>query len=184
MEPVIRAGETYALPRNMTRDAALGYWFSPENEVLVAEDHGEICGTYYLRANQKGGGSHIANCGYVTDARFTGRGVARAMCGDSIERARARGFRAMQFNFVVGSNERAVRLWKKFGFKIVGRIPGAFHHPALGFVDAVIMHRSLKRIAQRKLSSAATGAAQKLARLSGSDPHAGAGRRRRPTLTP
>jgi ribosomal protein S18 acetylase RimI-like enzyme len=143
LEPVIRAGETYTLPRNMPCEGALAYWFSAGHEVFVAEDHGEIVGTYFLRANQQGGGAHVANCGYVTAPQAMGRGVARAMCAHSLERARQRGFRAMQFNFVVSTNERAVRLWQSFGFEIVGRLPKAFAHPTLGFVDAYVMYRQL-----------------------------------------
>jgi L-amino acid N-acyltransferase YncA len=143
LEPTIRAGETYTLPRDMPWEGALAYWFSAGHEVFVAEDHGEIVGTYFLRANQKGGGAHVANCGYVTAPHAMGRGVARAMCAHSLERARQRCFRAMQFNFVVSTNERAVRLWQSFGFEIVGRLPKAFEHPTLGFVDAYVMHRQL-----------------------------------------
>jgi ribosomal protein S18 acetylase RimI-like enzyme len=102
-----------------------------------------VLGTYFLRANQKGGGSHVANCGYITAARATGRGVARAMCAHSLDHARARGFQAMQFNFVVVTNERAVRLWQSFGFETVGRLPRVFRHPTLGLVDALVMHRVL-----------------------------------------
>jgi len=143
MEPIIRAGETYTLPRDMDRDSALAYWLSPEREVFVAEDHAEIVGTYCLQANQKGGGAHVANCGYMTAGSAMGRGVARAMCAHSLDRARERGFRAMQFNFVISTNERAVGLWQSFGFEIVGRLPGAFHHPTRGYVDAYIMYRTL-----------------------------------------
>jgi RimJ/RimL family protein N-acetyltransferase len=143
LEPVIRAGETYPLPRDMDRESALAYWFSPGHEVFVAEDCGEIVGSYFLQANQRGGGAHVANCGYMTAPYATGRGVARAMCAHSLERARQRGFRAMQFNFVVSNNERAVRLWLKSGFEIVGRLPKAFEHPRVGFVDAYIMYRQL-----------------------------------------
>jgi len=143
LEPVIRAGETYALPRNMSRDAALAYWHGEPYQVFVAEDAGEIVGTYHLRANQQGGGAHVANCGYMTAPSATGRGVARAMCLHSLETAHAQGFRAMQFNFVVSTNERAVRLWQSLGFAVVGRLPGAFEHPAFGFVDALVMYRNL-----------------------------------------
>lgn len=143
LEPTIRAGETYALPRDMNRDAALGCWFAPANEVLVAEENGAVLGTYLLRANQQGGGSHVANCGYMTAQDVYGRGVARAMCAHSLERALARGFRAMQFNFVVSSNERAVRLWESLGFATVGRLPEAFLHPRHGYVDALVMYRAL-----------------------------------------
>jgi ribosomal protein S18 acetylase RimI-like enzyme len=143
IEPIVRASETYTLPRDMDMEAALDYWFSAEHEVFIAEENGEIVGTYFLQANQKGGGAHVANCGYMTAASATGRGVARAMCAHSLERARERGFRAMQFNFVVSSNERAVRLWQSFNFEIVGRLPKAFLHPTLGYVDAYVMYRDL-----------------------------------------
>jgi len=141
--PTIRAGETYALPRDMSRAAALSYWNSPGHEVFVAEQDGKVLGTYYMRANQQGGGSHVANCGYMTAAEASGRGVARAMCAHSLAHAGARGFRAMQFNFVVSSNERAIALWEGFGFNIVGRLAQAFEHPRLGPVDAVVMYRML-----------------------------------------
>jgi len=146
LEPVIRAGETYTLPRDLSRAAALRCWFAPGHEVWVAhEDQAvtTILGTYYLRANQQGGGDHVANCGYMTARASEGRGVARAMCAHSLDRARQRGFRAMQFNFVVAVNRRAVRLWESFGFQIVGRLPGAFAHPGLGEVDALVMYRRL-----------------------------------------
>ncbi len=139
LEPVIRAGETYALPRDMTAAAALAYWMGAEKKTFVAEADGVAVGTYYIRANNQGGGGHVANCGYVTAPEAGGRGVARAMCEHSLQYARARGFRAMQFNFVVSSNERAVRLWQDLGFFTAGRLPGAFNHPSLGFVDALVM---------------------------------------------
>jgi ribosomal protein S18 acetylase RimI-like enzyme len=135
--------EIYTLPREMDKASALAYWLSPGREVFIAEDHGEIVGTYFLQANQKGGGAHVANCGYMTAVSATGRGVARAMCAHSLDRARERGFRAMQFNFVISTNERAVRLWQSFGFEIVGRLPKAFLHPSLGYVDAYVMYRDL-----------------------------------------
>jgi len=143
LEPVIRAGDTYTLPRQMSRDEALAYWNASGHEVFVAEEDGHVIGTYFLRANQAGGGSHVANCGYITAADRRGKGVARAMCGHSLERAKGRGFRAMQFNFVVSSNERAVRLWKSLGFEIVGRLPEAFLDPSGDYRDAYVMYRLL-----------------------------------------
>ena len=143
LEPVIRAGEAYALPMNMTRDAALAYWFAAGHWVFVAELDGVIVGSYFLQANQRGGGGHVCNCGYLTASEIQGRGVARAMCEHSLEFGRAQGFRAMQFNFVVSSNEAAVHLWGKCGFAVVGRLPEAFLHPRLGYVDALVMWREL-----------------------------------------
>jgi L-amino acid N-acyltransferase YncA len=143
LEPTIRAGETYTLPREMSREDALDYWFASRHEVFVAEEDTDVVGTYFLQANQQGGGSHVANCGYITAPWATSRGVARAMCAHSLDRARERSFTAMQFNFVVSTNERAAALWQSFGFQIVGCLPRAFHHPTAGFVDALVMYRSL-----------------------------------------
>jgi ribosomal protein S18 acetylase RimI-like enzyme len=144
LEPMIRGGETYTLPRDMSKEQALEYWFAADKETFVWKEDGEVLGTYFLKANQQGGGAHVANCGYVTAPAARGRGIARQMCLHSLERARERGFRAMQFNFVVSANERAVKLWNSLGFKIVGRLPLAFEHPAQGFVDALVMYRSLE----------------------------------------
>jgi ribosomal protein S18 acetylase RimI-like enzyme len=143
LEPTIRAGETYTLPRNMEREQALAYWFSPEHTVFVAEQDGEVLGSYYLRTNQRGGGGHVCNCGYMTAARALGRGVATMMCEHSLEHAKTQGYRAVQFNFVISSNHSAIHLWQKFGFATVGRLPGAFLHPSLGYVDALVMYRTL-----------------------------------------
>jgi len=143
IEPAIRAGETYTLPRDLSEDDALSYWFSPAHEVFVAVIDDAIVGSYYLRPNQGGNGSHVANCGYITAPWAAGRGVAHVMCRHSLGRARQRGFLAMQFNIVVSTNERAVRLWQRMGFEIVGRIPNAFRHPTAGLVDAFVMYRAL-----------------------------------------
>jgi ribosomal protein S18 acetylase RimI-like enzyme len=126
----------------MSREEALGYWFGPTHEVFVAADRGAVLGTYYMRPNQAGGGAHVANCGYMVAGDATGRGVARGMCEHSLGVARER-YRAMQFNFVVSTNTRAVALWRRCGFTEVGRLPGAFEHPALGFVDALVMFQGL-----------------------------------------
>jgi ribosomal protein S18 acetylase RimI-like enzyme len=143
LEPVFRAGETYTVPRDISKRDALNYWHAPAHEVFVFEDQGEILGTYFIQTNQQGGGSHIANCGYVTAQHATGRGIARDVCTHSLNHARARGFKAMQFNFVVSTNERAVKLWQSLGFEIVGRLPKAFLHPKQGYVDALVMFRDL-----------------------------------------
>lgn len=143
LEPVIRAGETYTQPCDMTKEEALAYWFSEEKEPFVWEENDEILGTYFIKANQKGGGAHVANCGYITAEAERGRGIARAMCQHSLVRAKERGFRAMQFNFVVSTNAAAVKLWSSLGFETVGRLPLAFKHPAHGFVDALVMYRHI-----------------------------------------
>ena len=141
--PIIRAGETYALDPAMSEADALAYWLGPDRATFVAEADGAVLGTSYLRANQAGGGGHVANCGFMTAQGSAGRGIAGSLCEHALQRARERGFSAMQFNFVVATNERAVRLWKRLGFDVVGRLPGAFRHPRLGLVDALVMFRSL-----------------------------------------
>lgn len=141
--PVIRAGKTYTLDRDMNEADALAYWLGADKTSFVAEEEGRILGTYYLRANQAGGGAHVCNCGYMVSSEASGRGIARAMAEHSFAQARARGYRAMQFNFVVSTNERAVRLWQSLGFETVGRLPAAFDHPEQGYVDALVMHRQL-----------------------------------------
>lgn len=143
LEPVIREGETFSLPRTWTREQALKYWFDPERTPFMAEAAGQVLGIYFIRTNRAGGGAHVANCGYMTAPAARGRGVAQAMCAHSLGVARERGFRAMQFNFVVSTNERAVAAWKRMDFEVVGTLPGAFDHPRLGYVDALVMYRRL-----------------------------------------
>jgi ribosomal protein S18 acetylase RimI-like enzyme len=147
LEPILREGEAYALPRDWSRREALAYWRAPDHAVFVAQgasdQASEILGTYYLRPNHKGGGAHVANCGYATHPLARGRGVARAMCVHSLELAKRQGFTAMQFNFVVATNEPAIALWESQGFDEVGRLPRAFRHPTHGLVDALVMYRAL-----------------------------------------
>ena|SRR5579884_1663195 len=143
LQPTFREGATYPIPRDISREDALRYWFTPGHSVFVAEADGAVIGTYYLRANNGGGGAHVANCGYVTARDALGRGVARAMCAHSLEQARRHGFKAMQFNFVISTNTRAVKLWQACGFRIVGTLPSAFVHPERGAVDAYVMWREL-----------------------------------------
>ena len=141
--PILAAGETYAIARDLDNAGVLAYWLGPSHEVFVAEENGVILGTYYLMANQAGGGAHVANCGYMTAPAAQGKGIARAMCQHSLTRAAERGFRAMQFNHVVSTNTRAVALWQSLGFAIVGTLPKAFNHPVHGYVDSYVMFKTL-----------------------------------------
>jgi GNAT superfamily N-acetyltransferase len=142
--PVFRAGDTYTVAPDISAAEALAYWTAPEKTVFLGESTGgEALGTYYIRANAGGGGDHVCNCGYITAEAARGRGVARAMLAHSLETARTMGFRAMQYNFVVASNTRAVETWTRAGFRIVGRLPGAFRHPTEGDVDALVMWKDL-----------------------------------------
>ncbi len=143
LEPVIREGETYDFPQDTGREDALRAWLAPENICYVVHDGSELVGTYVLHPNRKGRGSHVANCGYMTAHNAYGRGVGSAMCAHSLEEAKAAGYRAMQFNFVIASNHRAVALWTRMGFEIVGRIPEAYLHPTDGYTEALVMYRRL-----------------------------------------
>lgn len=143
LEPVFRAGQTYALEREIGRAEALAYWCGGSHRVFLAEAGGAALGSYYICPNQRGGGAHVCNCGFVTAPEAQGRGVARAMLAHALDTARQTGYRAMQFNFVVASNTRAVALWQSAGFEVVGRLPLAFHHPQLGPVDALVMFKTL-----------------------------------------
>ena len=144
LEPVFRAGETYAFPNDISEEEAHQVWVTLPMATYVAVDQNNtILGTYYIKPNQPGSGSHICNCGYIVAENARGQGIASMMCEHSQREAVAHGFRAMQFNLVVSTNEGAVRLWKRHGFKVIGTIPLAFRHPLNGFVDAFIMYKNL-----------------------------------------
>ncbi len=144
LEPVFRAGRTYAIDIDITENAARDLWITAPTATFVSEgEHGEVLGTYYIKPNHHGPGDHVCNCGYVVAASARGQGVATAMCEHSQARAVQLGFRAMQFNLVVSTNLGAVRLWEKLGFDTVGRLPGAFRHPDEGYVDALVMYKQL-----------------------------------------
>lgn len=140
---VVSGADTYAYPPSMSRDEALAAWLPRDGWTFVAEAGGRIVGTYVMKANQPGQGSHVANCGYMVEGASAGRGVGEALCRHSLVEAAKLGFHAMQFNFVVSTNTRAVALWQRCGFAIVGTVPEAFRHPTRGLVDAFVMYRRL-----------------------------------------
>jgi len=141
---VITPGDTYAFDPKMSRADALAYWFWPGTHTYVAEQERHVVGTYILKTNQSGGGSHVANAAFMVAPGARGLGVGRKMGNHCLSEARRLGFRAMQFNFVVSTNEAAIRLWKQLGFEILGTLPGAFRHPEKGYIDVYIMFRSLE----------------------------------------
>ena len=144
IEPVFRAGETYAFPRDISEEEAHKVWVSVPKATYVAEDQGNaILGTYYIKPNQPGQGDHICNCGYIVAENARGQGIASRMCEHSQREGIAQGFRAMQYNLVVSTNSGAVRLWKRHGFDVIGTVPEAFRHPQHGYVDAFIMYKQL-----------------------------------------
>ena len=144
LHEIISVGDTYALDPNISREDALAYWFTPGTHVYAVEQPGiGIAGTYILRLNQSGGGSHVANAGFMVSAKARGQGFGRAMAEHCLSEARRLGFRAMQFNYVISTNTAAIRLWQELGFEIVGTLPNAFRHPEKEYVDVYVMYRSL-----------------------------------------
>jgi|SRR5207253_7139352 len=164
---VIAAGDTYPLDRNISRDEALAYWCQKAAHVYIAEfdrdpvgdavsvpgkptasprggrQNRQVAGSYTLHRNQSGGGAHVANAAFIVAKDARGQGIGRAMGEHCLKEARRLGFRAMQFNFVVSTNESAVKLWQDLGMKIVGTLPGAFRHPQKGYVDVYVMYQEL-----------------------------------------
>jgi len=140
---VVAQGDTYTFDPAMSREEALAIWMAPQVYTFVATSDGEVVGTYFMRANQPGLGSHVANAGYMVKPGIYNRGIGRAMCEHSLQEAKRLGFLAMQFNIVVSTNKAAVALWQKLGFRILGTLPQAFRHREFGLVDAYVMHRYL-----------------------------------------
>jgi len=140
---IVAAGDTYVFDPQMSREEALAYWFRADTHTYVAEKDGRVLGTYILRPNQLGPGSHVANAAFMVASDAQGSGVGRKMAEHCLDEARRMGFRAVQFNFVVSTNAPAIHLWEQLGFKIVGALPGAFHHPDQGYVDVYVMYCSL-----------------------------------------
>ena len=140
---IVLAGETYAYAQDTTKEQALNIWLKTPKKTFVFEESGIILGTYFIKTNQAGPGSHVCNCGYMVSSYARGQGLATSMCKHSQEVAKELGYKAMQFNFVASSNEGAVGLWAKLGFETVGKLPKAFNHPSKGYVDALVMYKWL-----------------------------------------
>ncbi len=143
LEPIFRAGDTYAIPRDISRTDALTFWCGGNHKAYVLEEKGEITATYYICPNQQGGGAHVCNCGFATSPASRGKGHARKLLAHALDTAREQGFTAMQFNFVLSSNFGALKLWAEAGFETVGTLPNAFDHPDLGLIDALVLYKFL-----------------------------------------
>jgi L-amino acid N-acyltransferase YncA len=143
LKPVFRAGDTYAIDRDISRRATLEFWCDGTHTAYVFEDEGVVLGTYYICPNQQGGGSHVCNCGFATASAARGRGIARQMLAHALRTAPESGYRAMQFNFVLESNHAALKIWADNGFEQVGRLPQAFDHPTKGLIDALVLYKDL-----------------------------------------
>jgi GNAT superfamily N-acetyltransferase len=143
LEPMVRRGGTYVFSLDKSKESLMGYWMGADKFTFVVERDGELLGTFYLKSNQEGLGDHICNAGFVVAPAAEGQGIGRWMGELAQAEAKSRGFLAMQFNFVIKSNQRAVQLWKSLGFAVIGEIPEAYRHPELGLVPALIFHKKL-----------------------------------------
>ena len=135
------AGETYAYPRDISKDEAKKLWINLPRKTFILIDNDDLLGTYYIKTNHTGPGSHVCNYGYMVSSQARANGIATMMCEHSQKIAIDLGYRAMQFNFVASSNIGAITLWNKLGFNIVGTLPKAFNHPELGYIDALVMYK-------------------------------------------
>jgi RimJ/RimL family protein N-acetyltransferase len=144
LQETIRAGDTYTFSPHSNEEEMLKAWVEvPAKTFVACDSEGVILGTYFIKPNQPGLGAHVCNCGYIVAFSAQGRGIAARMCEHSQAQALTMGFKSMQFNFVVSTNVRAIRLWERLGFSVVGRLPGAFNHLKLGYVDALVMFKQL-----------------------------------------
>jgi ribosomal protein S18 acetylase RimI-like enzyme len=143
IKKVIATGDTYVFDPNSSKEKMLAYWFGPDKHTYVAILDNQIVGTFVIKDNQPDLGSHIANGAYMTSPLASGQGIGKSMGEFSLHEAKRLGYKAMQFNIVVKSNDRAVRLWQKLGFNIIGEIPEAFNHRKNGLTNAYIMYRKL-----------------------------------------
>jgi L-amino acid N-acyltransferase YncA len=145
LKNVFQAGETFVFSPDITKEEAYKVWVElPQDTYVALDQDNKILGTFYFKPNQPGLGSHVVNCGYIVAEAARGKGVASNMCKHAQSQALALGFKAMQYNFVVSTNERAIRLWKKHGFHIVGNLPNAFNSKRYGYIDALVMYKELK----------------------------------------
>ncbi len=140
---IVSQGDTYAYPRDTTMEEAERLWMQIPEKTYLIEDNGKISGTYYIKTNHQGQGSHVCNCGYMVSSEYRKKGFATLMCKHSQKIAVKLGYKAMQFNFVASSNIGAIRLWHKLGFETAGCLPKAFNHPVKGYIDAFIMYKWL-----------------------------------------
>ncbi|MBU2491952.1 MAG: GNAT family N-acetyltransferase [Bacteroidetes bacterium] len=140
---VFANGDTYVFPGNLSRGEIFDIWMKNIQIVYVAVEDGKILGTYYIKPNQPGHGSHVCNAGYIVSAEERGKGIGKSMCLHSLEEAKMLGYKAIQYNLVVSTNKGAVKLWESCGFEIVGTLPKSFNHKKLGYVDAYVMYKEL-----------------------------------------
>ena len=141
IQETFEKADTYVFSPDTTKKEGFCIWMETSLATYVAVEDEKILGTYFLKSNQPGLGSHICNAGYIVSSKARGRGIGKVMCEHSLKEAVVWGFKGMQYNFVVSTNQVAVKLWQKCGFSIVGTLYKAFKHKEKGFVDAYVMYQ-------------------------------------------
>lgn len=141
---VISTGDTYVFPPDMSFEDAQTYWMSPNHYIYLVTYNDQVAGTYILKANHIGLGSHVSNASFMVHPDFQGKGIGKLMADHCLKEAKRLGFKAMQFNIVISTNEPAITLWKKLGFQIIGTTPQAFQHQSKGLVDTYIMYKKIQ----------------------------------------
>lgn len=143
---IVAAGETYAYPLDLTSEQARGLWtMAAPGRTVVLEEDGVVLGSATMGPNRPGRGSHVGTASFMVSPAARGRGVGRRLGEHVVRWHRDQGFRAIQFNAVVETNEAAVRLWQSLGFEIIGTVPQAFDSRAHGLVGLHVMHLPLAR---------------------------------------
>lgn len=141
LRDVVEAQETFAFDPSMTSAQAHDLWVEfPPGLTVVAIEANRVVGTAKMGPNRPGPGSHVSTASFMVAADARGLGVGTAMCRFALAWARQRGYAGMQFNAVVESNHSAVELYRRLGFTVIGTVPGAFAHPALGHVGLHVMY--------------------------------------------
>lgn len=143
LSPVFKTGETYPIAPDATKEDGKAYWFAPDKRVYAASDQGEIVGTYYIKPNQIGLGSHVCNAGFVVAAEHSGKGYGTLLGWHALQTAKEMGYESMQFNLVVANNIASLKIWQKLGFDVIGTIPEAFNYRGEKHIDAYILYKKL-----------------------------------------
>jgi L-amino acid N-acyltransferase YncA len=143
-QEIVQAGETYAYPLDLTSEQARALWtVAPPGQTVVLEEDGTVLGSATMGPNRPGRGSHVGTASFMVSGAARGKGVGRRLGEHVVQWHRDAGFRAIQFNAVVETNEAAVRLWQSLGFRIIGTVPEAFDSRAHGLVGLHVMHLRL-----------------------------------------
>ncbi|MFE6969922.1 GNAT family N-acetyltransferase [Isoptericola sp. NPDC057653] len=145
VDGVVRAGESYAYPSDLTSDQGRALWLerAPGATVVAEGADGALLGTAKMGPNRPGRGDHVGTASFMVSPAARGRGVGRALGEHVVAWHREQGYRGIQFNAVVETNEAAVRLWRSLGFEVVGTVPGAFRSAAHGYVGLHVMYLPL-----------------------------------------